>query len=71
VTSIALVATGDGLPTGVDTGVRLVVSDAGAAHADLVARGLDVGELLDWPTAPLMFSFSDPDGNRLYVAEPS
>jgi hypothetical protein len=28
-----------------------------------------VGELLDWETAPLMFSFCDPDGNRLYVAE--
>ena len=30
-----------------------------------------VGELLDWDTAPLMFSFCDPDGNRMYVAEPS
>lgn len=71
VTSIALVATGDQLPTGVDTGIRLVTPDARAAHAELLARGLDVGELLDWPTAPLMFSFCDPDGNRLYVAEPS
>lgn len=71
VTSIAIVATGEDLPTGVDTGIRLVVSDARAAHADLHARGLAVGELLDWPTAPLMFSFCDPDGNRLYVAEPS
>jgi catechol 2,3-dioxygenase-like lactoylglutathione lyase family enzyme len=71
VTSIALVATGDQLPTGVDTGIRLVTPDARAAHAELLGRGLDVGELLDWPTAPLMFSFCDPDGNRLYVAEPS
>jgi hypothetical protein len=70
VTSIALVATGDGLPTGVDTGIRLVTPDARVAHATLVALGLAVGDLLDWPTAPLMFSFCDPDGNRLYVAEP-
>jgi hypothetical protein len=71
VTSIALVAGGDDLPTGVDTGIRLVTPDARAAHAELVALGLTVGDLLDWDTAPLMFSFCDPDGNRLYVAEPS
>jgi catechol 2,3-dioxygenase-like lactoylglutathione lyase family enzyme len=67
---IAVVASGPGLPTGVDTGVRLVAPDARVAHARLVELGLRVGELLDWPTAPLMFSFEDFDGNRLYVAEP-
>ncbi len=71
VTSIALVASGDDLPTGVDTGIRLVTPDARAAHAEVLALGLSVSELLDWPTAPLMFSFCDPDGNRFYVAEPS
>jgi catechol 2,3-dioxygenase-like lactoylglutathione lyase family enzyme len=71
VTSIALVACGEDLPTGIDTGIRLVTPDARATHATLLSLGLDVGELLDWPTAPLMFSFCDPDGNRLYVAEPS
>jgi catechol 2,3-dioxygenase-like lactoylglutathione lyase family enzyme len=70
-TSIALVATGDDLPTGVDTGIRLVTPDARAAHAQLLALGLSVGELLDWPTTPLMFSFCDFDGNRLYAAESS
>jgi hypothetical protein len=70
-TSIALVASGDGLPTGVDTGIRLVTPDARAAHAELLGLGLSVGELLDWDTAPLMFSFCDFDGNRLYVAEAS
>lgn len=69
-TSVALVVAGDGLPTGVDTGIRLVTPDARAAHAELEGLGLPVGELLDWPTAPLMFSFCDPDGNRLYVTEP-
>jgi catechol 2,3-dioxygenase-like lactoylglutathione lyase family enzyme len=69
VTSIALVASTDDLPIGIDTGIRLVTSDARAAHAELIGLGLSVGELLDWPTAPLMFSFRDLDGNRLYVAE--
>jgi catechol 2,3-dioxygenase-like lactoylglutathione lyase family enzyme len=70
-TSLALVATGDGLPTGVDTGIRLTTSDARAAHADVAGLGLETGELLDWPTAPLMFSFCDFDGNRFYVSETS
>jgi hypothetical protein len=70
-TAISLVLTGDGLPCGIDTGIRLVAPDARAAHAALSAQGLDVGELLDWETAPLMFTFTDLDGNRLYVMEPS
>ena len=64
-------ASGDDLPTGIDTGIRLVAPDAKAAHAELLKLGLPVGELLDSPTAPLMFSFRDPDGNRLYVTEPA
>jgi len=67
--TIALVRTGDDLPTGIDTGIRLMTSDARAAHAALTAKGLEVGELLDWETAPLMFSFRDFDGNRIYVGE--
>jgi catechol 2,3-dioxygenase-like lactoylglutathione lyase family enzyme len=70
VTAVALVAAGDELPSGIDSGIRLVAPDARAAHAALSAQGLDVGQLLDWETAPLMFSFTDPDGNRLYVMEP-
>jgi hypothetical protein len=68
-TSIALVATGEELPTGVDTGIRLVTPDARAARDQLAALGLTVGELLDWETAPLMFTFTDFDGNRLYATE--
>ena len=67
----AIIATGDELPTGIDTGIRLVTPDAAAAHAQLIELGLDVGELLDWGTAPLMFTFCDHDGNRLYAAEPA
>ncbi len=69
-TSMALIATGEDLPTGVDTGIRLVTPDARTAHAELPGLGCEVSELLDWPTAPLMFSFTDPDGNRFYAAEP-
>jgi catechol 2,3-dioxygenase-like lactoylglutathione lyase family enzyme len=68
-TSIAVVSAHSELPTGVDTGIRLVTSDARAARTELIDRGLSVGELLDWEGVPLMFSFTDFDGNRLYVAE--
>jgi catechol 2,3-dioxygenase-like lactoylglutathione lyase family enzyme len=67
--SIALVRTGDELPTGIDTGIRLVTRDAQAAHTALSAKGLEVGELLDWESAPLMFGFCDFDGNRIYVSQ--
>lgn len=68
-TSVSLVLTGNELPTGIDTGIRLLTPDARTAHAALAARELDVGELLDWETAPLMFSFRDFDGNRFYVSQ--
>jgi catechol 2,3-dioxygenase-like lactoylglutathione lyase family enzyme len=67
--TIALVRTGPDLPTGIDTGMRLVTPDARVAHAAVQDAGLEAGELVDWPTAPLMFSFLDPDGNRFYVSE--
>ena len=67
--TLSLVAAGEQLPAGIDTGVRLLTSDARAAHELVSGRGLDVGELLDWESAPLMFSFLDHDGNRFYVSE--
>ena len=68
-TTLALVETGDELPTGIDTGIRLLTTDARAARDLLAGKGCKVGELLDWDTAPLMFSFTDADGNRFYVSE--
>jgi hypothetical protein len=68
-TTVALVAAGDQLPAGIDTGIRFATGDARAAHAKVQALGLDVGDLLDWETAPLMFVFADFDGNRFYVTE--
>jgi len=70
-TTISLVQAGPDLPAGIDTGVRLATPDARAAHATVTELGLQAGELLDWETAPLMFAFRDPDGNRLYVTEVS
>jgi catechol 2,3-dioxygenase-like lactoylglutathione lyase family enzyme len=69
VTSLALVQTGAELPVGIDTGIRLISPDARAARASVVELGLDAGELLDWETTPLMFSFTDYDGNRFYVSQ--
>ena len=40
-----------------------------AAHELVSSKGLGVGELLDWESAPLMFSFLNHDGNRFYVSE--
>jgi len=67
--TVSLVRTGPELPTGIDTGIRLATDDARAAQAAVAAAGLDVGDLLNWPDVPLMFSFVDPDGNRFYVSE--
>ena len=69
-TSIALVAASDTLPSGVDTGIRLVMTDAEAEHASMVDNGVDVDEVLRWPNVPAMFSLRDPDGNTYYLAEP-
>jgi len=69
--TVSLVRTGPELPTGIDTGIRLATDDARAAQAAVAAAGLDVGDLLDWPDVPLMFSFVDPDWNRFYVSETS
>ena len=66
---VALIAPEDGVPAGIDTGIRLAVTDATAAHAALRSTGVVVDELLLWDGAPPMFGFQDPDGNRLYLVE--
>ena len=49
-------------------GLQLVVSDIEAAKAELEGRGLDVGEVQDFPWGRFVF-FADPDGNRWAVQE--
>jgi catechol 2,3-dioxygenase-like lactoylglutathione lyase family enzyme len=67
--TVALVPTRDGVPSGVETGVRFTTGDAAAVHADLETRGVDVGELLRWPGVPPMFAIRDQDGNGLEIVE--
>jgi catechol 2,3-dioxygenase-like lactoylglutathione lyase family enzyme len=45
---------------------QLVVSDIREAHAELVARGVDAGEVQTFPWGEFVF-FQDPDGNRWSV----
>lgn len=66
-TAVALIANRAG--AGHDTGIRFGTTDAAAAHKDLAAQGVTVGDLLHWDGTPPMFSFDDPDGNRFYVVE--
>jgi len=49
-------------PPGSVQGLHLVVSDIEAARAELVGRGVEVGEVRDL-SGVLYASFGDPDGN--------
>ncbi len=68
-TVIALVAASEGVPAGVETGVRFMTSDADADHADLLAADVDADDVLRWPGVPPMFAFRDQDGNGLEIVE--
>ncbi len=66
-TSIALVPR-EGAPAGVE--VSFATGDAGADHGELRARGVDAdAELIRMDFVPPMFTFRDPDGNRLRMVE--
>jgi lactoylglutathione lyase len=69
--TIALIPEREGVPAGVETGIRLGTADAEADHASLRAAGADVGELLRWEGVPPMFTLRDPDGNGLEIVEDS
>jgi predicted enzyme related to lactoylglutathione lyase len=43
-------------------GLQLVVEDINAAREELLARGVEVGEVQEFPWGSFLF-FSDPDGN--------
>jgi catechol 2,3-dioxygenase-like lactoylglutathione lyase family enzyme len=68
-TTIALIVASDAVPAGVETGIRLVTTDADATHESLRARGVDAGDVLRWPGVPPMFALRDPDGNGLEIIE--
>ncbi len=50
-------------------GVHLIVEDIAAARAELVARGVAVGEIQDFGGGVKGADFSDPDGNTLELQE--
>jgi predicted enzyme related to lactoylglutathione lyase len=49
-------------------GLQLVVDDADAAREELLGRGVDVGEVQEFPWGRFVF-FSDPDGNAWSVQQ--
>jgi catechol 2,3-dioxygenase-like lactoylglutathione lyase family enzyme len=48
--------------------LQLVVPDVHAARDELVSRGLEVGEVQDFPWGSFVF-FGDPDGNSWSVQQ--
>ncbi|HEY2260706.1 MAG TPA: glyoxalase superfamily protein [Solirubrobacteraceae bacterium] len=50
-------------------GMQVVVDDIEAAHAELSGRGIEVGDIQDFPWGSFVF-FSDPDGNGWAVQAP-
>ncbi|MBE2319718.1 VOC family protein [Solirubrobacter sp. CPCC 204708] len=49
-------------------GLQLVVEDIEAAKADLTGKGIEVGDVQEFPWGKFVF-FSDPDGNAWSVQE--
>jgi predicted enzyme related to lactoylglutathione lyase len=60
--SIALTTGAHQMEPGSVEGLQLVVDDAEAARAELVARGVEASEVQEFPWGRFVF-FADPDGN--------
>ena len=59
----------DDAAPGTVRGLHLVVPDIEAARADLVARGVEVGEVVDVGGGVRYAWLADPDGNTLTLQE--
>jgi catechol 2,3-dioxygenase-like lactoylglutathione lyase family enzyme len=69
--SACSIALGKGVTTAVPgsaQGLQLVVADVAAARAELIERGMSVGEVQEFPWGKFIF-FSDPDGNGWAVQQ--
>ena len=69
--SACSIALGTGIintPPGSVQGLQLVVSDIGAARAELAERGVEVSEVQNFDWGSFVF-FSDPDGNGWSVQQ--
>jgi predicted enzyme related to lactoylglutathione lyase len=58
-------------PPGSVRGLHLVVADIEVARAELVARGAEVGDVVDVGGGVRYASLTDPDGNTLTLQEMS
>ena len=69
--SACSISLGEGIldtPPGSVKGLQLVVDDIEAARAELVERGVGVGDVQEFPWGSFVF-FSDPDGNGWAVQQ--
>jgi len=69
--SACSIAIGSGIvdmPPGSIKGLQLVVPDIHAARAELLERGVEVGDVQEFPWGKFVF-FEDPDGNGWSVQE--
>jgi predicted enzyme related to lactoylglutathione lyase len=66
--SIALTSGVHDMRPGAITGLQLVVPDADAAREELLERGVEVGEVQEFPWGRFIF-FADPDGNSWAVQQ--
>lgn len=61
----------DGREPGSVRALHLVVADIELARADLVGRGIEIGEVFDVGGGVKYAGFADPDGNTLTLQEMS
>jgi catechol 2,3-dioxygenase-like lactoylglutathione lyase family enzyme len=69
--SACSIAIGTGIsdkPPGSVGGLQMVVDDIEAARAELAERGLDAGDVQEFPWGKFLF-FNDPDGNGWAVQQ--
>lgn len=67
--SIALTTGVHTMAPGSTEGLQVVVADADAARQELLARGVQVGEVREFPWGRFLF-LTDPDGNGWSVQQP-
>jgi predicted enzyme related to lactoylglutathione lyase len=66
--SIALTTGAHSMAPGSVEGLQVVVGDADAARAQLIANGVEASEVQEFPWGRFVF-FADPDGNRWSVQQ--
>ena len=66
--SIALTSGAHQMAPGSLEGLQLVVGDIDRAREQLLSRGVEVGDVQDFPWGRFVF-FADPDGNRWAVQQ--